>query len=128
MGDERMATARRQRRSAAAAGAGDNDALAIGFSTQISPETPTYYFNYAEIASLPHDFALLFARVPAKLPPDRFEEVRAAGRMVLDCELQVLISPTLIPGLIRALTVQRERYEQLWGPIPDLEVGDAGKA
>ena len=96
----------------------------MGFSVQLSPETPTYYFNHAEITYLPHDFSLLFARLPAKLTPDRLEEAQG-GTLTLECELQVLLAPTMIPRLIEALTIQRRRYEEQWGPIADLEAPNA---
>ena len=113
--------ARRRRSEDARAG---EDSVRVGFSVQISPDTPTYYFNHAEIAHLPHDFALLFARLPSKLTPDRLGEIKA-GTLMLECELQVLLAPTMIPKLIEALTIQRRRYEEQWGPIPDLETMNA---
>jgi hypothetical protein len=85
-------------------------------STNIGHETFTYYANYAEAVCTPQEFAILFARIPAKLPPDKIDEVKA-GRLSLTCDVQVLIPPTMIDGLIRVLVSQKAAYEQRYGPI-----------
>src|SRR3954453_17254337 len=88
----------------------------IRISTQIGDETFTYYANHAEVACIPQEFAILFARIPAKLPPDKIDEVKA-GKLSLTCDAQILIPTTMIDGLIRALVSQKAAYEQRYGPI-----------
>jgi hypothetical protein len=88
----------------------------IRVNTQVGNETFTYYANHAEVACIPQEFAILFARIPTKLPPDKINEVRA-GNLNLTCDVQILIPTTLIDGLIRALARQKAAYEQQYGPI-----------
>jgi hypothetical protein len=85
-------------------------------STKIGDGTFTYYANYAEIVCTSQEFAILFARMPAKVPPDKIDEVKA-GRLNLTCDVQILIPTTMIDGLIRALVSQKAAYEQRYGPI-----------
>src|SRR5438105_1495988 len=102
---DRMAATGRRRSSGSAVSRAARDAsthVTIGVTVQLSPETQTYYFNHAEVACIPHEFAIMFARMPTKLPPDRLAEARD-GVLTLECELQVLLAPTLLPGLINAL-------------------------
>jgi len=98
--------------------------LTPSVTAQVGDETFTYYANYAEIASIAHDFAILFARLPAKLPPDKIEEARN-GNLTLTCDVQILIPTTLIDGLIRALTTQKATYEQRYGAIHEPGASDA---
>ncbi len=88
----------------------------LSLATQVGDETFTYYANHAEIASTPHEFALMFARMPAKLPPEKLEEV-GGGTLTLTSDVQILIPATLIPGLIRALNTHKTVHEQRYGAI-----------
>ena len=88
----------------------------VTISTQIGDETFTYYANHAEVVCIPQEFAILFARMPAKFPPDKVDEVKA-GRLSLTCDVQILIPTTMIDGLIRALGTQKAAYERRYGPI-----------
>jgi hypothetical protein len=82
-------------------------------------DTPSYYANYAEATFAPHECALYFARVPTKLGVDRTDEARAAGTLRIDPSMQIVFGPTLLPGLIRALTTIKGAYETTFGPIRD---------
>jgi hypothetical protein len=88
----------------------------LGVSTELGEETFTYYANFAEVACLPHEFAILFARMPAKLPADKITEAMSEG-LHLACDVQILIPTTLVDGLIRALTGQKAIYEEKYGAI-----------
>jgi hypothetical protein len=90
--------------------------IRLSLATQVGKETFTYYANHAEIASTPHEFALLSARMPAKLPPENLEEA-ISGNLTLTSDVQILIPATLIPGLIRALNTQKTAHEQRYGTI-----------
>jgi hypothetical protein len=88
------------------------------------PETPTYYVNHAEIGFTPHEFTVMVARIPPKLAPEAIEVVTKQGTLTLDAELQLVIPPTLVPGLIRALTISKEQYEKVTGiAIKDVGAG-----
>jgi hypothetical protein len=71
-----------------------------------------YYANYIEVANSIHDFSLFCSRVPAKLTTEKIEEINNIDELVLEPEVQIIIPTTLVPGLIRALTTQRENYER----------------
>jgi hypothetical protein len=106
----------RRTRAQAAPPAEQETEVRLSVSTQIGEETFTYYANHAEIASTPHEFALLFARMPSKLSPEKLEET-ISGNLALTSEVQILIPATLIPGLIRALNTQKTVHEQRYGTI-----------
>jgi hypothetical protein len=74
--------------------------------------------------STPHEFSLLFGRLPAKIPPDKIEEARA-GNVTLISDVQILIPVTLIPGLMRALQTQKASYESQYGAIHEPGASDA---
>jgi hypothetical protein len=100
------------------------EGVRLSITTQVGDDTFTYYANHAEIACIPHEFAILFSRVPTKLPPEKLEEARA-GNLTLTCDVQILIAPTLINGLIRALTTQKATYEERYGTIHEPRGTDA---
>lgn len=91
----------------------------------LSDETATYYVNAVEVGQSFYEFALLFGKVPAKLPATQLEAVRSSKQLELVAALQILIPPTLIPGLIYALSVERRKYEELHGvKLPELSPSD----
>src|ERR1700740_599565 len=101
--------------------------LTATITAQVGEDTFTYYANYAEVACVPHDFAILFARVPAKLSPEKAEEAKA-GNLTLTSDVQIIVPTTLIDGLIRALTTQKAAYEQRFGAIHEPGGGSHGES
>ena len=98
----------------------------LSISTQVGEETFTYYANFIEIASTAHDFGLLFARMPGKLPPEKLQEaVRGGGSLTLTCDVQIVIPATLIDSLIRALNTQKATHERQYGTIHEPGALDA---
>lgn len=85
-----------------------------------------YYINFIEVANSPQDFSLICGRLPVKLSQSKIEEVKTVGALVIEPEVQLIIPTALVPGLIRALTVQKEMYEKLYG-IQIKEVGGEPK-
>ena len=81
-------------------------------------ELAVYYANYAEASAGHHECLISFARVPTKLSVARTEEAKG-GTLRLEPLVQVMIPPTLLPGLIRALSITKEGYEKLVGLIHD---------
>jgi hypothetical protein len=71
-----------------------------------SQDTPVYYINYAETGFNIHEFTLTGVRTPAKISPELVEEISRNGTLTLDADIQIIIPPTVIPGLI---------YEQALG-------------
>jgi hypothetical protein len=76
------------------------------------------YANYAEVSSAQHEFQIGFALFPIKPTAEQIEQV-SGGIVKLDALVQILLPPTLIPGLIRALTTTKEQYEAMIGPIKE---------
>jgi hypothetical protein len=81
-----------------------------------------YYVNYIEVAHSTQDFSLICARIPSKFTYDEIKEANNVGALVVEPEVQVIVPTTLIPGLIRALTTQKENYEKAFG-VQIKEVG-----
>jgi len=93
--------------------------LSVRPAVQLSEHTPVYYVNHAELMSSVYEFGVVFARLPIKPGVEQMAEAQQSGVLTVDAELQVLLPPALIPGLIRALTSQRDQYEAIFGPIAD---------
>lgn len=82
-----------------------------------------YYVNYVEVGNSPQDFSLICGRLPGKLSVEKIKEAKTLGALVIEPEVQLIIPTTLVPGLIRALTIQKEKYEKLYGvQIKEVEV------
>jgi hypothetical protein len=73
------------------------------------------YANFAEISSAQHEFQIAFALVPARPTTDQIRD----GAVKLNPLVQIMLPPTLIPGLIKALITTKEQYEALLGPIKE---------
>jgi hypothetical protein len=95
--------------------------VAVKVVLDVSDDTPSYYVNVLEIAHSRHDFSLVAARVPAKTSVQKLELAKQTGEMRVEPERQLVVPPTVIPSLIRALTIQRASYEQKYGVLPDEE-------
>lgn len=88
-------------------------------SVETIPDLATYYVNHIEVGMTRHDIAMTVARLPAKLPPETLKVLQETMVLHVEPILQLIIPPTLLPGLIRAPTVQREQFEGIFGPIAD---------
>ena len=75
------------------------------------------YINFAEVSHSRHEFMMHCLQVPTKLTPTMREVILSSGELRLSPILTLLMPPTLLPGLIKALTLQMEKYEQQCGPI-----------
>jgi hypothetical protein len=82
---------------------------------EVPEGTPQFYANVIEISNTPWDFSMIFATMPAKLNPFKMEEIQATGTIRLQAQLTVNFPPTILAGLIRALTTQKELYEKSMG-------------
>lgn len=80
-------------------------------------DIPSYYSNFIEVGHSQHEFVLNFVRTPSALSPSRMEAVREAGKIVVEPMLQVTIPPTLVPGLLKALQLQKDKYNSAFGKI-----------
>jgi hypothetical protein len=77
------------------------------------------YANYAEVNSSQHEFQIGFALAPTRPSPEQIEQARA-GTVTLDGLVQILLAPTLIPALIRALNISKDQHEATFGPIKEV--------
>ena len=80
---------------------------------------PNYYANYAEVSHTSHDFGIAFVELPARLSADEKQVAITSGEITADPIAQIVIPATLVPGLIRALKIQRDKYEKNFGAIRD---------
>jgi hypothetical protein len=78
-----------------------------------------HYVNHIEVAHTKHEFTLTCGKLPAKLSPVRLQMAKESGEVHLEPMLQLVIPPTIMPGLISALTSQLEKYEQKNGLVQD---------
>jgi len=85
----------------------------------VIPDVPTYYISHAEISMTQHDIGMSVGRLPPKLAPEAVETLKKTQVLHIEPMLQLLFAPTFLPGLIRALTIQRQQYENMFGPIHD---------
>ncbi|HEY2781068.1 MAG TPA: hypothetical protein VGI90_09830 [Steroidobacteraceae bacterium] len=82
-------------------------------------DIPSYYVNYAEITQGMHEFSLYVAKVPGRLSAETLATVQETNELRVDPLLQIVFPPTLLPGLLRALTLQKDSYESMHGEIRD---------
>jgi hypothetical protein len=97
-----------------------------------SEDVGTYYINFVEIARSKHEFMMLCTRLPTKLTPTQSQTARDTGALQVDPVVQIVFPPTLINGLIGALSAQRDKYEKDHGiklePAAPIEVKQSDHA
>jgi hypothetical protein len=93
----------------------------VKISLQASDATANFYVNNAEVGHTPHDFTLACAKLRSKLSPSEFAAATESGQLTVEALVQITFPPTLMPGLLKALTTQRDLYEKRFGPIKDPE-------
>ena len=74
--------------------------------------TPVYYVNHVEISHTKNDFCITAGRLPARFGPTAKTELESTGVLLINAEVQILFPPTMLPGLIRALSSQQDAYEK----------------
>jgi hypothetical protein len=90
--------------------------MPVKISLEYSGET--IYANYAEVSAAQHEFQITFALSPTKPTAEQIEHANS-GIMRLPTLVQILLPPTIIPGLIKALSTTKEQHEALLGPIKE---------
>ena len=81
----------------------------------ITSDTPQYYVYHAEVNFTVHEFTLSLGRMAARIRPEQAATFRESGVMPIPADLQILIPPSLVPGLMRALSSSRDQYEKQFG-------------
>jgi hypothetical protein len=102
------------------AAASEPDRLPIRVVVDATDESGVYYANYVEASFAQHEILISFARVPTKMSIARTEEAKS-GILKLEPLVQVAIPPTLLPGLIRALSTTKDGFEKMVSQIYDPE-------
>jgi hypothetical protein len=109
--------AKKAKKAKKAAHGPDDSPKLVGVRPQIdvTDNTAQFYANFIEITNSPWDFSLISATLPSKLNRTQVEEIQATGTIPVQAQLTVNFPPTLLAGLIRALTTQKELYETTMG-------------
>lgn len=89
----------------------------VKVSLEPSLETLPIYANHVEVGHTRHEFTVLAGRVPGKMPAQRFRLAQESGTLQLEPDVTILLAPTLVPGLIRALQIQLEKWEGKYGVV-----------
>ena len=80
-------------------------------------DNPQLYVNYAEISNSKHEFQIAFARLPTKPSQSQLLAIRESKTLLLSPEIRLIVPPTLMPNLVKAMIEQIEKYEQDHGKI-----------
>lgn len=91
--------------------------VTVKIEVTTGPDTPTYYINFAEVHHSQHEFGMAVVRTPGKMPRAQIEALKESGQLVVSADVLLLFPPTMLPGLIDALTQQRQKFEAKFGPI-----------
>lgn len=75
-----------------------------------SDDLPYIYANHAEVAQSAHEFVILFTKLPTKANPSQIAAVQETGVLSIEPEAQILLPPTIIDGLIKALETERDKH------------------
>lgn len=76
---------------------------------------PVHYVDYLEVANTVHDFSLLCVRLPPKISDEKRKTAAATKELRVEPEVVITFPTPLVVGLIRALTIQKEAYEKMFG-------------
>ena len=82
-----------------------------------SSSNDSIYVNYMEVGHSQYEFLLNMARVPAKVSAATLADAKERGALILEPDVSVIFPPRIISGLIKALEVQRDKYEAQFGKI-----------
>jgi L-lactate utilization protein LutC len=88
-------------------------------------ESPAYYANHLEMAHGPHEFEIVFARLPAKISEDKLAELNESGRLETEALARVIIPTSLMLEMINVFNIQKDKYEAKFGPLRKLKLAKA---
>jgi hypothetical protein len=80
---------------------------------------PSYYINHLEVSQTQHEFTLSVGKVPSRFALDKQQAIAESGVLEVEAILQLLIPPTLAPGIIKALQIQLAQFEKMHGKVRD---------
>ncbi len=99
----------------------DKGVLTTRLVVDTREEILTYYINYIEVICAEHNFSLYSLQVPGKFSAEELAVAQETGVLNLEPAFQMILPPTIVRGLIKALESQLELYEKQFGEIPQRE-------
>jgi hypothetical protein len=97
--------------------ANDGKRVAVKIKPDPKADTPSYYINYAAVMHSEYDFSIAVMRMPTQLTPEQTEMAKKRNTVLVEPILELIVAPRLVDGLIRALSIEKEKYEREHGPI-----------
>src|ERR1700733_7222939 len=78
----------------------------------LSPQTdtPSYYVNYIGVTHTAYDFTLSAVRIPTPFTDEQIELAKNGQQIPVEPIVQLVIPASLVDGLMKALTDQKERH------------------
>jgi hypothetical protein len=84
----------------------------------VSENTPFYYVNFLNVTHSAYDFTISVTKFPSEFSDEQKASLKNKEGITLDASLQIVITPALVRGLIKALTMQAEKFEARFGELP----------
>jgi len=92
--------------------AGAQKPVPIKIIVEATDSVASYYLNYFEVGQTPNDFTIYGGRIPAKLSPQRLNIAQDSGTLTIEADVEITFPATIMTGLIKALNIQKELFEQ----------------
>jgi hypothetical protein len=83
----------------------------------VTEATAVIYINFAEVAHNVHEFSIICARTPTKPDATALELAKKSGVYPIEASTMLIVPPSLMKGLVRAMQLQIEKYETSFGQI-----------
>jgi hypothetical protein len=92
-----------------------DDGIPIKVVLDPGEHTSTYYANHFEVARGRHELTVIAGRLVGKISRERMREATDSRELLVDPEFQMLVAPSLVPGLIKALQTQLDMWTKEHG-------------
>jgi hypothetical protein len=101
------------------------ETLTAKVALDFSVDYPTFHANHVDVAHGAYEFSIIFAEFSPRMRPEVREAAKTTGVLAVAPTAQVVLPPELIPGVIRALEAQLEKFQQNFGPLSDRKLKDS---
>jgi hypothetical protein len=98
--------------------------ITVKARVDVTESTPIVYINFAEVAHSRHEFSIICARTPTKPDFTVIELAKTSGVYPIEASTVLIVPPSLMRGMIRAMQTQMDKYEQSFGKISGEEPTD----
>jgi len=85
--------------------------LLVSIAMGAGDDIPSQYVNHIEIAHTIHDITLTAGVIPPKHSPEKLENIKASGLLLVEPVIKMTFPPTILDGLIDALQKQRDKQK-----------------